>query len=81
MMAFPHQVHIQCCKSAHHIHPDQSCEVKGEAKEMLDLQGQLGDTVILKGFHHIEWAYCNLLLLGKTVRKPFEKMLSNNQWH
>ena len=45
------------CTSAHQLHPDQNYSPNEAAEEMLELQESLGCTAILKGFHHVEWAY------------------------
>jgi hypothetical protein len=58
--------------AAHQPHPDiQYDESPKDVATVMDLQEQLGQTVILKGFHHIQWAH---LLQKKWKPLPKPKM-------
>jgi hypothetical protein len=56
------------CTAAHHPHPDiQYDESPPDVAKVMELQEQLGQTAILKGFHHIEWVH---LLHRKWKPRP-----------
>lgn len=62
---------IAKCSAAHHLHPDIRYDQSPEDVEtVMGLQQQLGQASVLKGFHHIEWAY---LLQSKWKPKPKPK--------
>jgi hypothetical protein len=58
------------CVAAHQPHPDiQYDESPKEVAAVMELQEQLGQTAILKGFHHIQWAHL-LQKRWKPLPKP-----------
>jgi ribonuclease HI len=63
------------CEAAHQPHPDIRYDGSPEeVTAVLELQEQLGQTAILKGFHHVQWVH---LLQAKW--KPMPKKKSDSK--